>query len=43
MQNREELRQKGQNKSKKTNDVLQEGEKYHVRKGGNKYCFRTKI
>jgi hypothetical protein len=43
MQNMEELRQKGQNGSRKMT-CRERGKKYHFQKGGgNKYCFRTEI
>jgi hypothetical protein len=38
MQNREELRQKGHNGSKK-NSMSREGEKYHFQKGGGINVF----
>ncbi len=42
LQNREELRQKGHNGSRKTM-VCERGKNIIFRRGGNKYCFPTEI
>jgi hypothetical protein len=42
LQNREELRQKSHDGSRKST-CRERGKKYHFQEGGNKYCVWTKI